>query len=250
VFAVAVSTVVFPLISRFAAQGDVGRMGEAYRKGMRLILLVNIPAAVGLSVLAEPIIRMIFEHGAFTASDTRAMIPVLAVFAVGLPVFSFVNLILRAFYAFKDTRTPVRAAVLSFFVNVALSLALMSTLSTVGLALAGNAAILAQAWYLQVRLAGRDPTFSLGRLGRDLVKILAASVLMGLAVAAGWWGWSRWAEPAFLQDAIGVGVLIALGLGVYAGAVWLLRVEGRAEVEALLAKLGARLGLKRGGAAE
>ncbi len=249
VFAVAVSTVVFPLISRFAAQGDVERMGEAYRKGMRLILLVNIPAAVGLSVLAEPIIRMIFEHGAFTASDTRAMIPVLAVFAVGLPVFSFVNLILRAFYAFKDTRTPVRAAVLSFFVNVALSLALMSTLSTVGLALAGNVAILAQAWYLQVKLARRDPTFSLTRLGRDLAKILAASVLMGLAVAAGWWGWSRWAEPAFLPDAVGVGVLIILGLGVYAAAVWLLRVEGRDDKEGLLAKLGARLGIKRGGAA-
>ncbi|MEO7415259.1 MAG: murein biosynthesis integral membrane protein MurJ, partial [Opitutaceae bacterium] len=92
VFAVAVSTVVFPLITRYAAAGDHPKLAASYRKGMRLILVINIPAAVGLAVLALPIIRLLFQRGAFDSSATVNMTPVLIANALGLPFFSFVNL--------------------------------------------------------------------------------------------------------------------------------------------------------------
>ena len=230
VFAVAVSTVIFPLISRLAARGDMDELGNAYRKGMRLILMINIPAAVGLVLLAEPVIRMFFQHGAFRADDTRQMIPVLMVYALGLPFFSFVNLVLRAFYAQKDTRTPVRAAVLSFVVNLGLSLALMGPLSTVGLALAGNVAIIVQACYLQRKLTRKTPQLALHHLIGDVGKILMASTAMGFVVAAGGWAAThfmvrtKWADPGV------VATLIVAGVAVYAGALWALRIEGREDL--------------------
>jgi putative peptidoglycan lipid II flippase len=109
VFAIAVTTVVFPVIAQHAAAGDRGALAAAYRQGLRLILLVNVPAAVGLAVLAEPIIRVLFQRGAFGAEDTALMMPVLVVFAAGLPFLAVVSLMLRGFYAHTDARTHARS---------------------------------------------------------------------------------------------------------------------------------------------
>lgn len=228
VFAVAVTTVVFPLISRHAAAGEWDDLATAYRRGMRLILAINIPAAVGLALLASPLIRMLFQRGAFSAADTAAMAPVLAVFAAGLPFLSFVNLALRAFYARQDTRTPVRAAVLSFGVNLALSLALMNAASTLGLAIAGTVSTAAQAWYLQSRLTRLQAGLAFRHLFADSARIVLASALMGLAVlglqrvlpAAGTLGGD------LRLSAVAIGTAVPL----YAALLWLLRFEGRHEV--------------------
>src|SRR5262249_27724408 len=182
VFAVAVSTVVFPLITKYAVAGDRENLARSYRKGTRLILVINIPAAIGLALLAMPIIRVLFQRGAFGAGDTLNMTPVLIVNALGLPFFSFVNLVLRAFYAQKDTTTPVRAAVLSFVVNLGLSFALMYSWSTLGLAVASNVAIAVQAVYLQWHLARKDAGLAFHHLTGDLAKVVAASVIMGVLV--------------------------------------------------------------------
>jgi len=234
VFAVAVSTVVFPLISKFAAQGDHANLATAYRKGMRLILVINMPAAVGMVVLAEPIIRLLFQRGAFDADATELMVPVLAVFALGLPVFSFVNLVLRAFYAQKDTSTPVRAAALSFVVNLALSFLLMGPFSTVGLAIASNVAVLVQAWFLQAKLARKLPGLAFSHLAADAGKVLVASLFMGAVVAGGWWGWQRGVAPGRWADAAGLALLISVGMAVYAGLVWVFRIEGREDLAAMV----------------
>jgi putative peptidoglycan lipid II flippase len=233
VFAVAVSTVVFPLIAKYAAQGDHANLVTSYRKGMRLILVINTPAAVGLAVLAEPIIRLLFQRGAFTAADTRMMVPILAVFALGLPFFSFVNLVLRAFYAQKDTSTPVRAALLSFIVNLGLSLALMGPLSTVGLAIASNVAVVVQAWYLQLHLARKLPGMAFRHLLGDTVKVVLASLLMGAVVGAGWWCRELMPEGAVV-DALALGVLIGGGAMLYAGLTWVFKIQGREELVALV----------------
>jgi len=237
VFAVAVSTVVFPLISRCAAANDVPGMADAYHRGMRLILLVNVPAAAGLGVLAVPVIRLLFQHGQFAASDTFEMAPVLAVYAAGLPFFSFVNLALRAFYAKRDTLTPVWAALLSFAVNLGLSLALMRSLSTLGLAIAGNIAIVVQAVFLQLKLTRKMPGMAFRRLGRDLFKIICASALMGAAVWCGWRVWTHCVtSPRWYAIACGLAITITGGVAIYAALAWIFRVEGRDEMRAAILK--------------
>lgn len=244
VFAVAVSTVVFPLISKYAAQEDWGQLAQAYRQGMRLILVVNIPAAVGLVALSEPIIRLLFQRGAFRPDDTQAMAPVLAMFALGLPFFSFVNLALRAFYARKDTATPVRAAVLSFAVNLGLSLALMGPLSTVGLALASNVAIVSQAWFLQTRLTRVDRQLAFHHLWRDLLKIAGGCAVMALVVWLGLRGLQHGRVFSRGADLLAVGVLVPIGAGAYAGVLWWLRIDGRDQLVAVAGRLLAKAGLK------
>lgn len=241
VFAVAVSTVVFPLISKYAVQGDWTNLAAAYRKGMRLILVINIPAALGLVVLAEPVIRLLFQRGAFRAEDTALMIPVLAVFALGLPLFSFVNLVLRVFYAERDTRTPVQAAILSFVVNVGLSFALMGPLSTIGLAIAGNVAIAVQAWFLQSRLARKRDSLGFNHLGPSLVRVLAAAAGMGLVVAVAWRGLLAGLGSGVLTDVLALVVLIPSGVAVYGALLWAMKIEGRDDLVALVDRLKARL---------
>ena len=229
VFAIAVTTVVFPLISKHAAKEDWGKMSAAYHKGMRLILAINIPAAVGMVLFAAPIIRVLFERGAFRAIDTAEMIPVLGIFAIGLPFFAYVSLLLRAFYARKDTRTPVRAALLSFVVNIGLCFALKGIWSTQGLAIASNVAVMVQAWYLQWALTSRRPELAFGPLARDLGKIVVASAGMGIAVALGSWGLSS-AGPGMAMDLLRLVILIPVGAGVFAATVFMLKLEGRQEL--------------------
>jgi len=162
------------------------------------------------------------------------MTPVLIANALGLPFLSFAGLALRAFYAQKDTVIPVRAALLSFGVNLGLSILLMRPLSTVGLAIASSAASAVQAVYLQSHLARKHEGLAFSHLARDLVKIIIATLVMTLVVAAGWWAWLHLMPHSKLVDALGIGVLIGVGVAVYAGLIWSLRVEGREDVAALI----------------
>jgi putative peptidoglycan lipid II flippase len=234
VFAVAVTTVVFPLISRHAAAGDWANMATAYRKGMRLILTINVPAAVGLFLLAEPVIRVLFQRGAFTAESVGAIKPVLMIYALGLPFLSFTNIVLRAFYAQRDTVTPVKAAVLSFVVNLTLSLLLMGPLGTLGLAAAGNIATIAQACYLQVKLARTRDGFAFRLVLRDLGKVVLAAAGMGLFVALAWRAWVGALGTSTASLVSGLGAVIALGMGVYVAGVWFLRIDGREDLVAMV----------------
>ncbi len=240
VFAVAISTVIFPLISKHAAAGDWQSLAASYRKGMRLILVINIPAAIGLMVLATPIIRLLFERGAFGAGDTAMMQPVLVVFALGLPFFSFVTIVLSAFYAQKDTTTPVHAALFSFVVNLVLSLVLMKPLGTVGLAVASNVAVVVQAVYLQVRLAKKRDGLEFEPVVTDLGKVILSSTLMGALVAAGWWIWARYLPASKLSDAIALALLIGGGIAIYTALVWAMKIGGREDLVAVLRKLKRR----------
>ncbi len=233
VFAIAVTTVVFPLISRHAAAGHWQDMAIAYRKGMRLILAINVPAAVGLMVLAGPIVRVLFERGEFSAANTAETVPVLGVLAVGLPVFGYVSLLLRAFYAQKDTRTPMWAAVLSFVINIGLCLALKDVLGTVGLALASTVAVITQAVFLQFALAAKREELSVSDQWLEGLKIVAAAVVMGGAVAGGHAATASWGGD-WSMDLLRLVILIPAGGLIYIGGVYALKLEGREELARIL----------------
>jgi putative peptidoglycan lipid II flippase len=240
IFTAAIATVVFPLIARHAARSDWDKLGADYHKGLRLVLVINVPAAVGLALLSEPIVRLLFQRGEFHAADTTLMAPILAVYALGLPLLSFTTVALRGFYALKDTATPVRAAALSFMVNLIMSLVLMQAMSTVGLALASTLAVGAQAWFLQTRLTRRLAGLGFTPLLPNLGKIVAASALMGAVVWAGMKGLALLALTGKAQDLLVVAGLIPLAGVIYGGLLWLMKIEGREDLEALLAKFRAK----------
>lgn len=239
VFTIAVATVVFPLIARHAARQDWASLTSSYHKGLRLVLVINIPAAAGLALLAEPITRLLFERGAFQAGDTQLMTPVLAAFALGLPFVSFTSVALRGFYALRDTRTPVRAAALSFVVNLGLSLVLMRYFSTVGLALASTAAVVVQTIYLQAHLVRKHAGFGLRGLLPNLGKIALATAVLGAVV---WFGWRAMQVlvAGRLADLLVVVLVIPAAALIYGIILWALRIEGREDIEQLMSKVSSR----------
>ena len=233
VFAIAVATVVYPLIARHAAEKNHVAMADDYRKGVRLILLINIPAAAGLALLSEPIVRVLFQHGRFGADDTLAMAPLLALFAVGMPFFSVVSLTTRAFYAMKDTVTPVKIATVSFVVNVGLSWILKDVLGAPGLVIASTTAVLVQTCVLQRLLARRLEGMRFGALWSAIGKLLVATLVMSAVVGGGWLG-LRFAIEGRTADVVALVTLIPAGVASYAAMLWVLRVEGLEEVTDLL----------------
>ena len=239
VFAIAVSTVVYPLIARHAVEGKFETMADDFRKGVRLILLINVPAAAGLALLSRPIVRLLFQHGQFTGDDARLMSLLLALFVIGMPFFSVVNLTVRAFYSVKDTSTPVKVALIDFVVNLVLSLALMHWLGAPGLVLASTTAIIVQSMLLKRALTRRLPAMRFAPLWGSFSKIALGTAVMSGVVAGGWLGLSQ-TVTGRMADVIAVAGLIPLGCAVYGATLWVLRIEGREEALALLAKIGRR----------
>ena len=232
VFAIAVATVIYPLLARHAAERNHAALATDYRRGVRLILLLNIPAAVGLALLSSPIVRLLYERGKFTASDTATMAPLLTLFALGMPFFAVTSLITRAFYATKDTRTPVKIATLSFVVNIGLGWWLKDVWGARGLVVASTTAVVVQTVALQHLLGVSLPGMVFGDLWGTLGKILLGTLAMGAAVGGGWW----LIRGIYGADVLAVFGLIPCGVAVYAGVLWGLRIEGREELAAIVAK--------------
>jgi putative peptidoglycan lipid II flippase len=240
VFAIAVSTVVYPLIARHAVEGNNAAMAEDFRKGLRLILIINVPAALGLALLSGPIVNLIYHHGQFTAKDAHTLTILVALFAIGLPFFSIVNLTVRAFYAVKDTATPVKVASIDFVVNLILSLVLMRVFGAAGLVLASTTAIIVQTLLLQRALVRRLPGLTFRPLWITVCKVLAGTALMGLVVRTGLKLLTHAGLGVRLTELVAVGGLIPIGIGAYALALWLLRIEGREELAAMFRRFRGR----------
>jgi putative peptidoglycan lipid II flippase len=243
VFAIAVSTVVYPLLARHAAEGNPAALAEDFRKGIRLILMINVPAAAGLALLSEPIVRLLFERHNFTAGDTHAMAQLLALYVIGLPFFSVVSLTVRAFYSVKNTKAPVRIATIDFLINLGLSLVLMRWLGAAGLVIASTTAIIAQTWLLHRALAGALPGMTFAPLLPDLGKILAATTVMGVMVWGGAHLVARLGLAGKLGDLLVVMGLIPAACAVYGALLWILKIEGREVVRELFGRIRTRLGV-------
>lgn len=237
VFAVAVSTVVYPLIARHAVRGDFSSMAGDFRKGIRLILVINIPAAAGLALLSGPIVRLIFRHGHVTTLAAQQMGLLLAIMAIGLPFFSVVSLMVRAFYALKDTRTPVRVAMVDFVINIALSLILIRYLEVLGIVIASTTAIVCQAVLLQRALVRRLPEMHIAPLLPSVGKVVAGAAVMVGVVSGGLRGFGALGLSGRVADLVAVAGLIPLGVASYGAVLWILRIEGRDDLEAMLVRL-------------
>jgi len=249
IFTVSVATVVFPLIATYAARGDMVSFKSAYWRGMRLILVVTIPGAVGLVLLATPIVRLAFQWGAFTAADTLITAPILAIYAFGLPFYSAVTQTIRGCYAMKDTVTPVRAAAVAFVVNLIASVVLMRWIGTAGLAWASNIAIVVQAVILERALARKVDGLRFGVLFSSIAKIAAASAAMAVAVGAGIFAIHRIGIPGRAGDLAAVFAIIPIAVVIYAACLWVLKIEDRDEIAKFAWTIAGKLGLKRKGGA-
>lgn len=149
---IAMATAILPALSARAAAGDIDGLHEQLDVGLRFTLLLNIPATAALILMREPLVALLFERGAFTAETTRLAAQALLAYGIGLTFYSLIKVTAPAFYALKDTRTPVRIAILAMISNSVLNIILMFPLAHAGLALATSLSALLNASLLLIEL--------------------------------------------------------------------------------------------------
>ena len=181
---IAFGVVLLPDLARKLRAGKDDDARASLNRGLELALLVTLPAAVALMVIPEPIIVVLFEHGALVRSDSEAIAAALIAFSAGLPAFVLIKVLQPAFYAREDTKTPLRYALWSVAANVVLSLALFPFIGHVGIAVATSLAAWLNAAALALVLRARGDHRLDSRFVVRLPRIAAASLIMGGAL----WG--------------------------------------------------------------
>jgi putative peptidoglycan lipid II flippase len=230
VIGIAVGTALLPLLSRQIRAGEREAALASQNRALELALLLTLPCAVGLAVLSLPIMQVLFERGAFSAADAQATAHVLAAYALGLPAYVLVKVLVPGFFARKDTKTPVKIAVVCLIGNVVLILILLWPLAQVGIALATALAAWLNAGLLGAGLHREGFLQPDARLKRRLPKIVLASLAMGVAL----WLLQPWLAP--LPQSLALAVLVVLGAAVFAVLAQLSGALVLAEIRAAVTK--------------
>ncbi len=237
VFAIAISTAVLPSLSREAAQRDLDGLKETLSHALRLTMFITIPAMMGLIVLREPIIRLLFQRGAFDAFTTIMTAQALLFYSLGLWAFAALRVFVSAFYSLQDTKTPVKVAVVAMLANIGLCLALMGPLKHGGLALALSLASTLQLCILilllRKRLGGIEGRVVFGSMARSFL----CSLVMGVCI---YFIASRVFVDHSSQGVFGLatGLLVAIAAGVIVYAISA-KVLGSKELTSVLRALKA-----------
>src|SRR5262249_15377879 len=175
VYAVSVSTVILPLLSRQAALRQMDELRTTLNFATRLILFITFPATVGLILLRREIIEVLFQHGDFTSSSTALTAWALPFFALGLSAFSMMKVIVPAFYALQDTRTPVKIAFVAMFLNIGLNFLFIRPLQNGGPALATSVSAFFNSIALLVIFYRRYGSFGVRGILQSIAKFIVAS---------------------------------------------------------------------------
>ena len=242
IFTVSVAQAVLPSMSKQAAEGDMAGMKESLAFGLRLTLFITVPAMAGLMACSTPIFSLIFMGGEFDYAKATNAAQALFYYSLGLSFVALTRVLAPAFYALKDTRTPVWTAFVAFLLNVIFSLLLMKPLLHGGLALATTLSALANMLLLLWLLRRKIGPFGGRLILISGVKALVASLPMAVVVVyiCRLADWSLHGQK-LIKIAV-LGGAISAGLLIYAGVARLLRSDEAVELFGIVRKK-----LQRGG---
>ena len=230
-FGVSIATAVLPAVARHAAVDDRQAVSRTIARGIALMLMVNVPASVGLIVLATPIVQLLLERGHFLRSDTLATASAVQCYAIGLIGFSAARIASPVFYALRRSRLAVILSTVTIVVNLVLSVILVRWIGFRGLALATSLAAIVHGWLSLVLLRRQLGRIGGGQLATTFLKIVAASAVMALVVTIALREVSLWIPGADAGSQL-VRLTVTIGLGLLAVALSakLLRISEADEV--------------------
>jgi len=233
-FSISIATVLFPTLARFAARGATDQLRATMANGVRQICLLLIPSAVLMAVLAEPITRLVYERGEFDAAATDLVKTAMVWWSISLPFQGVSLLFSRTFFSLQKPWATTALAGVNMAVNAVVALALYKPFGIAGIVIGTVAGTLvmtiAQGWLLRGELGGVDAGRS---LAAALRMVAAAALLAGVSYGA-WYGLDEVLGRSLPAQVAAVGTAIAAGLGVYAGAVWALRVPEARQIRSML----------------
>lgn len=231
---IGLGTILLPTISRLLSSGADTEAMETQNRGIELALFLTLPATVAFIVVAEPIVRGLFQYGLFTAVDARRCGWALSAFSIGLPAYVLVKVLTPGYYARGDTRTPVRYAMISIAVNIAGNLVLIPLVGHVGPPLATALASTTNVAMLYRTLARRGHFVADARLSRRLPRLLIAAAAMGGVL----WAGARLLDPylggPLLMRYAALAVLVGSGIALYAVACFVTGAYRLADLKALM----------------
>jgi putative peptidoglycan lipid II flippase len=221
-FSIAIATVTLPQLSRQHARQSMQEFSQIIDWSLKLVFLIALPAAVGLVVLAEPLVATIFYGGEFSAYDVRMTALSLQAFSFGLIGFSLVKILAPAYFAREDTRTPVRIGLIALAVNFVLSVVLAYGLTKAafegthaGLALATSVAAIVNAWLLYRGLRGDKVLSHAKGWSRLLIQFAAANVLMTVSLLLLNRDLDWWLGSSLVDRSMWLALTIFVGGGIY-----------------------------------
>jgi putative peptidoglycan lipid II flippase len=236
-FSVAVATVVFPTLSRFAARREYDNLRSTMANGMRQILLLLIPAAAAILVLSVPMTRLVYQRGEFDAQETHLVAQALFWFAWSLPFNGLFLLLTRTFFSLQRPWVPTTISLINLGVTAVVALALYSPFGVggivVGTVVATIASVIAQAVVLRDTLRGIE----LGRLIDSAIRISLASALLAGVSYLVWYGLDQQLGRDTIAQIVSLGVALAAGAAVYLGAVLALRVPEARQILRLVRRM-------------
>ncbi|AFQ45853.1 murein biosynthesis integral membrane protein MurJ [Desulfosporosinus meridiei] len=242
IFALAIAVATFPTMTEQAALKRWDDFRMTLSNAIRMVIFITLPISVGMIVLRFPLIRVLFQHGQFTADDTLTMAIPLFYFSIGISSQAVIQILPRAFYALQDTWTPVILGIISMAVNILAMYLLIGPLAHGGLAFATTIAafvnMLLLFYLLRKRLGKMDGWVIFG----TCVKALVASLIMATVI----WGWSEWFTPLTGVSTFGSLLILisgtAVGMIVFAGMAKLLKMSEFTQVMGLVQR---KIGSKR-----
>jgi len=227
IFGYAIATVILPNLSKHHAKADRAQFHASLDWGLRGVLLFGVPAAVGLNLLAGPIIATLFYHGSFTEHDVLMSRLSLMAYVLGLPGFMVIKVVASGFYARENMSTPVRLAAIALLVNIGLNILLVGSMAHAGLALATAVAATLNAGMLFYYLVKKEIFQPLADWWFYIGKLSVACLVTGLWLfwqrgdMSDWLHWSQWLRLSHL------GLLIVGAISLYMGSLWLMGVRTR-----------------------
>jgi putative peptidoglycan lipid II flippase len=227
IFGVAIGTVTLPLVSKSAAVGNTDEFRAILANGMRLTFLLTVPSAIGLAMLASPIISVIYQHGRFTAEMTRETAGALQFYAIGLVSYSALKVLTPAFYAIGKRNTPMLVSFLAIGTNLFLNWLFTFRLGWGHRGLAFSTSIVATINFILLYVLMWKQTRGLEtrRMSSGLTRIVLAGVLLAVICwLANYWWLHEWEQMRFLRKLVALFLTIAFGGVAFFGAAFLLRV--------------------------
>ncbi len=236
---IGLGTILLPTISRMLSKGEDAAAMETQNRGIELALFLTLPATVAFLVVAEPIVRGLFQYGRFTADDAMRCGWALSAFSIGLPSYVLVKVLTPGYYARGDTKTPVRYAMLSILINIIGNLAMIPTLGHIGPPLATALSSTVNVAMLYRTLVKRGHFVADAGLRRRLPRLAIAAFIMGVALWAGEDLLDPWLTSAMVQRYVALGLLVGAGVALYGLASFVTGAYRLSDIKALMRRKSA-----------
>ncbi|HHV25852.1 MAG TPA: murein biosynthesis integral membrane protein MurJ [Tissierellia bacterium] len=225
VFVMAIATVIFPMISKESSKDNMDSLKKIMGYGINIVLIITIPATIGLIVLAEPFVRIFFQRGAFNSTATLMTSQAVTFYSIGMVGMALKIMLSKVFYSIQDTRTPMINGAIAVGINIGLNLILVRFMAHRGLALATSISAIFTTLLLINSLRKKLGNMDIKNYLSCFIKSTIASIVMGIVVYAIYNGLYPILGSRKILDLIAFLLSVGIGSVIYFGLCYLFKIE-------------------------